>query len=191
MLAAYPIAFATAGLVTARHRDAGAGLVAVATSRPPRTRLLGSVTGFTIQRAVPPITAWVAAIVAYFLLIGALIALVLAFFDDNHQFADMAAGAGFAGLDSANGFGAALFSLLAIPTGLYATTRLAAMVADERARRWTQVFATDVSRIRLVCNEIAAATVGVALLHVLPGWLSGPGFDHRHPSRSGTHWPAR
>ena len=50
----------------------------------------------------------------------------------------MAAAAGFAGLDSANGFAAALFSLLAIPTGLYATTRLAAMVADEKARRWTR-----------------------------------------------------
>jgi ABC-2 type transport system permease protein len=169
VLAAFPIAFATAGLLTARHRDAGAGLVAVATSRTPRTRLLGSVSSFAIQRAVPPMMAWGAAIVAYFLLIGALIASVLGFFDANHQFADMAAGAGFAGLDSANGFAAALFSLLAIPTGIYATTRLAAMVADERARRWTQVFATDVSRIRLVCNEITAATVGVALLHVFAG----------------------
>ena len=31
------------------------------------------------------------------------------------------------------------------------------------------MFATDVSRIRLVCNEITAATVGVALLHVFAG----------------------
>ena len=59
------------------------------------------------------------------------------FFDANHQFAELAAAAGFAGLDSADGFAAALFSLLAIPTGLYAATRLAGLVADERARRWT------------------------------------------------------
>ena len=121
-----------------------AGLVAVATSRPPRTRLLGSVTGFAIQPRDSTDDGWAAAIVAYFLLVGALIASILEFFDANHQFAELAAAAGFAGLDSANGFAAALFSLLAIPTGLYAATRLAAMVADERARRWTPVFATDI-----------------------------------------------
>ena len=62
-----------------------------------------------------------------------------------------------------------LFGLLAIPTGLYAATRLARLVADERARRWTAVFATDVSRIRLVGTEIAVTTAGLALLHVIAG----------------------
>ena len=36
---------------------------------------------------------------------------------------------------------AALFSLLAVPTGLYAAMRLAAIVADEKAGRSTLLFA--------------------------------------------------
>ena len=117
---------ASLGCMTARHRDAGSGLVAVAASRPPHTALLGSVTGFALRRAIPPTIAWAVGIASYFVLVGALIASILEFFDANHQFAELAAAAGFAGLDSANGFAAALFSLLAIPTGLYAATRLAA-----------------------------------------------------------------
>ncbi len=169
VLTAFPIAFAMAGFLAARHRDVGAGLVAVATSRRPRSRLLGSIAGFAVRRTIAPTIAWAAGIAAYFLLVGALIASVLEFFDANRKFADMAASAGFAGLDSATGFAAALFSLLAIPTGLYAATRLATLVADERARRWTSVFATDVSRIRLMCNEITVVTVGVVLLHLVAG----------------------
>ena len=110
-----------------------------------------------------------AAIVAYFLLVGALIASILEFFDTNHRFADMAAGAGFAGLDSANGFAAALFSLLAIPTGLYATTRLAAMVADERARRWTPVFAAECHEFAWCATRSRRLPSVWSLLHVFAG----------------------
>ena len=138
-------------------------------SRAPRTTLLGSITGFAIRRAIRPTVGWAIGIAAYFLLVGALIASILEFFDTNRRFAELAAAAGFAGLDSANGFAAALFGLLAIPTGLYAATRLAALVTDERARRWTPVFATDVSRIRLAGNEIAVTTAGMVLLHVIAG----------------------
>ena len=176
VLAVFPIAFAMAGLLAARHRDAGGGLVAVPSSHPPRTRLLGSIAGFAIRRAVFPTAAWTVGIAAYFLLVGALIASIIEFLDTNRGFADMAAAAGFGGLDSANGFAAALFSLLAIPTGLFATTRFAAMVADERARRWTPVFATDVSRIRLACNELTVITIGVVLLHLVAAltiWAGG------------------
>ena len=108
---------------------------------------------------------WAIGIAAYFLLVGALIASILEFFDQNRRFAELAAAAGFAGLDSVNGFAAALFSLLAIPTGLYAATRLAAMVADEKARRWTPLYAAPVSRTRLAVGEIAVTTVGVVILH--------------------------
>lgn len=169
VLAAFPVALGLAALMTARHRDAGSGVVKLATRRRPRTALLGSIGGFAVRRAIGPTVGWATGIAAYFLLVGALIASILEFFDTNHRFAELAAAAGFAGLDSANGFAAALFSLLAIPTGLYAATRLAALVADERARRWTPVFATDVSRIRLLGTEIAVTTVGMVLLHVIAG----------------------
>jgi ABC-2 type transport system permease protein len=165
VLAVFVIALGTAALAVARHRDMGSGLVAVATRRPPHTALLGSIGGFAARRAMRPTVGWAAGIAVYFLLVGALIASILEFFDKNPRFAELAAAAGLAGLDSANGFAAALFSLLAIPTGLYAATRLAGMVADEKARRWTAVFAAPVSRVRLAVIEIGVTTLGVVGLH--------------------------
>ena len=141
----------------------------VPTQRAPRTALLGSALGFAVRRSIRSTTGWAIGIAAYYLLLGALIASILEFFDSNRRFADLAASAGFGGLDSANGFAAALFALLAIPTGLYAATRLAGMVADERARRWTPVLAAPVSRIHLACTEIAVVTAGVVVLHVVAG----------------------
>ncbi len=108
-------------------------------------------------------------IATYFVLFGALIASILEFFDTNRRFAELAAAAGFGGLDSANGFAAALFGLLAVPTSLYAAARLAALVTDERDRRWTPVFATDIPRIHLVGKEIAVTTACMLLLHVTAG----------------------
>jgi ABC-2 type transport system permease protein len=167
VLVAVPLLLALATVATARGRDLGSGVIAVASSRLPRTRLLGSIAGFAVRRAVRPTIGCAIGIGAYFLLVGALIASILEFFDENSRFAELAAAAGFAGLDSANGFAAALFSLLAIPTGLYGATRLAAMVADERARRQTALFATPTSRTRLLSTEIGVTSAGVLFLHVV------------------------
>jgi ABC-2 type transport system permease protein len=56
-----------------------------------------------------------------------------------------------------------------VPTGLYGVTRLAAMVADERARRWTALFSAPVSRMRLLCTEIGVTAAGVLALHAVAG----------------------
>lgn len=165
VMAGSAIVFAAAAVIAARSRDIGSGLVAVAMSRPPRTRLLGSIGGFAVRRGVRSTVGWAIGIAAYFVLVGALIASILEFFETNPRFAELAGAAGFAGLDSANGFAAALFSLLAIPTGLYAATRLASVVADEKARRWTSIFAAPIPRTRLATTEIGVTTVGVVVLH--------------------------
>ncbi len=163
------VAFGLAALSAARQRDVGRGLIRVATSRAPRTMLLGSLTGFAIRRAIRPTAGWAMGVIAYFLILGALIASILEFFDVNRRFAELAAAAGFGGLDSANGFAAALFGLLAVPTSLYAATRLAAFATDEKDRRWTPLFATSIPRIHLVDKEIAVTTAGMLLLHVCAG----------------------
>ena len=169
VLAGLAVGFAVAGMVAAVRRDVGGGLVALPTRRTPRTGLLGSVLGFAVRRTIRPTVGWTIGIAAYYLLLGALIASILEFFDSNRRFADLAASAGFGGLNSANGFAAALFALLSIATGLYAATRLAAMTADERARRWTPVLSAPVSRNHLACNEIAVVATGVVVLHVIAG----------------------
>ncbi|OBF37691.1 polyketide antibiotic transporter [Mycobacterium sp. ACS1612] len=174
-LAGFSIAFAAAALAAAGRRDVGSGLVTVTTRRAPRTRLLGSVGGFAVRRAIRLTVGWAAGITAYFLLRGTLIASILEFFEKNPRFAELAAAAGFGGLDSAKGFSAALFGLLAIPTGLYGAVRLSAMITDERARRWTPLFASPVSRTRLMRTEITMTTAGVLVLHAIAGLMMATG----------------
>jgi ABC-2 type transport system permease protein len=167
VLLGVPVVLTLAAIATARGRDVGSGVVNVATRRPPRTRMLTSIAGFAMRRAIRPTIGWVIGIAAYFLLVGALIATILEFFAANSGFAELAGAAGFPGLGSANGFAAALFSILAIPTGLYGVTRLAAMAVDEKARLWTPVFAAPLSRMRLACTEIAVVVGGVVVLHMV------------------------
>jgi ABC-2 type transport system permease protein len=163
VLGAFPIVLAGAALVAARDRDLGDGIVAVPDSRPPRTRLLQSIGGFALRRAGRTTLGWATGIAASFLLVGALLASILELFQTNRRFAELAAAAGVA--LSVNVVAATLFSLLAVPTGLYAAMRLAAMVADEEAGRWTLLFAEPISRVRLVSTEIMVTVGGVVALH--------------------------
>jgi ABC-2 type transport system permease protein len=165
VLGAFPIVLAAAALFAARHRDLGNGIVAVPNSRPPRTRLLQSIGGFALRRTGRTTLGWATGIVAYFLLVGATLAWLLQLFQTNPRFAELAAAAGLGGHKLANVIAAALFGLLAVPTGLYSAMRLAGMVADEEAGRLTLLFAQPISRARLVSAEIMVTVGGVAALH--------------------------
>ena len=168
VLSTFPVALAGATLFAASRRDLGGGLVTASTRRRPRTAMLRSPGGFAVRRATGATVAWALALGVYFLIIGSMLASVLQFLEANHRFGELAAAAGF-DLGSAEGFAAALFSLLAIPTGVYAATRLSTMVADERARRWTPLFAAPISRIRLGAVEVAVIGTAVVVLHVVAG----------------------
>lgn len=165
VLSVFAIVLAGAALVAARRRDLGDGILAVPDSRPPRTRLLQSIGGFALRRTWRITLGWATGIAAFFLLVGALLASVLEFFHTNRRIAELAAAAGISGFDSVNVFAAALFSLLPVPTGLYAAMRLATMVTDEKAGRWTLLFAQPISRVRLLSAEIAVTVGGVLALH--------------------------
>ncbi|WP_194833588.1 polyketide antibiotic transporter [Nocardia sp. XZ_19_369] len=156
---------ASAFAVVAR-RDLGGAVIVVSGTRAPRTRLLGSVAGFAVRRAAAPTAGWAVGIGAYFLLIGALISSILEFMDENPRFAELAATAGFGGLGSAAGFAAAMFALLALPAGGYAESRISAMVADEKARRWTALHALPLSRYYSAGTEIAVTVGGLVVLLV-------------------------
>jgi ABC-2 type transport system permease protein len=167
VLGAFPIVLAGAALVAARRRDLGAGIVAVPDTRPPRTRLLQSVGGFALRRGGRTTLGWATGITASSLVVGALLGSILELFQTNPRFAELAADAGIA--MSVNVVAAVLFSLLAVPTGLYAAMRLSAMVADEKAGRWTLLFAEPISRLRLVSTEIVVTVGVVAALHCSAG----------------------
>ncbi len=167
VLGAFAIALAGAALVAAHHRDVGDGIVAVADRRRPRTRFLRSIGGFALRRTGRITLGWAAGIAASFLLVGATLAWLLDLFEKNRRFAQLAAAAGLGGHNVANVMAAALFGVLAVATGLYSAMRLATMVADERAGRWTLLFAQPISRVRLLSTEVTATVGAVVALHCL------------------------
>ncbi|OBA78041.1 hypothetical protein A9W99_25320 [Mycobacterium sp. 1164966.3] len=164
VLGAFPIVLAAAALLAARHRDLGDGIVAVRNTRAPRTRLLQSIGGFALQRTARTTLGWAVGIAAYYFLVGAMLAYLLDLIENNKRFAELAAAAGLRGHELYL-IAAALFGLLAVPTGLYATMRLATMVVDEKAGRWTLLFAQPVSRVRLLCTETVITVGGMVALH--------------------------
>jgi ABC-2 type transport system permease protein len=165
VLGAFPIVLAGAALFAARHRDLGDGVVAAPDRRPPRTRLLQSIGGFALRRTARTTLGWATGIAAYFLLVGVLLPSIVQLFQTNPRFGELAARPGMGGHELVNVGAAVLFGVLAVPTGLYAAMRLAAMVAEEKAGRWTLLFAQPISRVRLVCTEIVVTVGGVVVLH--------------------------
>src|SRR5688572_29598434 len=96
-----------------------------------------------------------------------------AFLTDNPRFADLAAQAGFGGLGAVKGYLGTLYTLLAVPLGLFTAVRIGGFAADEAARRLTLLCAQPVTRIRLAGAEAAATAAGAALLAVVAaaaGW---------------------
>ncbi|MDG4801452.1 hypothetical protein [Micromonospora sp. WMMD980] len=174
VLALTAVALAAGALALAGRRDARDGLLAPATGRPPRLRLLGSVSAFAIRRLLRPLAGWSAAVGAYFLLIGMLADSLTGFLADNPRFADLAAQAGFAGLGTVRGYAATLFALLAVPVGAFTAVRLAALAAAETSGRLTLLHAGPVSRARLLGVEIRTTAAGAAVLGTVAGaaaWL--------------------
>jgi ABC-2 type transport system permease protein len=164
VLGAFPMVLAATALLAARHRDLGDGIVTVRNTRAPRTRLLQSIGGFALRRTVRTTLGWAMGIAAYYFLVGAMLAYLLDLIENNRRFAELAAAAGLRGHELYV-IAAALFGLLAVPSGLYATMRLATMVVDEKAGRWTLLFAQPVSRVRLMCTETVITVGGMVALH--------------------------
>ncbi|AGZ41141.1 ABC transporter permease [Actinoplanes friuliensis] len=171
LLILFTVAVALAGtvLAAAGHRDVGGGLVAAASGRRPRLRLLATVEGFAVRRLLRPLTGWALGIGAYYLLIGFTARSVTEFLADNPALADEAARAGFTGLGAVEGFAATLFALLALPVGGFAAVRVSALVAAETSRHLTLLCAQPVSRFRLLTAKLAATTGGALVLITVAG----------------------
>ncbi|NED55656.1 polyketide antibiotic transporter, partial [Micromonospora aurantiaca] len=153
-----------AALALCARRDVGAGLLRPPAGRAPRRHLLHSVPAFAMRRALRPLAGWATGVAAYFLLIGVLATSLTGFLEQNPAFADLAARAGFGGLDRVRGYVATLFALLAVPIGAFATARLNAFVAAEVAGRLTLLRAGPVSRVRLLAADVGSASAGAVAL---------------------------
>ena len=178
VLAAAAVALLVAALVVAARRDVGGGLVAPDSGRRPRMLLLGSVEAFAVRRMLPPLAGWALAIGAYFLLIGLIAESMTDFLADNPSFADLAGQAGFAALNTTEGYTATLFALLAVPVGGFIAVRLAEFAALETNRRLTLLAAQPLHRNRLLGAEVAATAGGaiaLATTAALGTWLGVTG----------------
>ena len=166
VLAAAAAALVAVAVVLANRRDLHGALVTAARPRRARTRLLGSVPAFAVRRLRGPLTAWVAGIGAFFLLIGLIARSMTTFLADNPVFAELAGRAGFAELGSVAGYAATLFALLAVPVGGFVAARIAALARAESARHLDLLLAAPVTRRRLLVAEAAVTAAGAVLLTV-------------------------
>ncbi|MDT5137254.1 MAG: polyether ionophore transport system permease protein, partial [Mycobacterium sp.] len=138
---------------------------------------LKSVGAFALRRAGRITLWWTIGIATYFFLVGTTLAWLLELFETNRRFAELAAAAGLGGHNLVNVIAASLFSVLAVPTGLYAAIRLGAMVADERAGRSTLLFAQPISRGRLMSTEMVVTAGGVVALHCVAAFAVWGGAE--------------
>ncbi len=163
VLLAACVACAAGAVAVAGGRDIRGGYLRSSSGRAPRTGLLGSVHAFAVRRLVRPLAAWTTGVGAYYLLIGLLAVSMTDFLSDNPRFAELASQAGFTGLATIEGYTATLFALLAVPAGVFAAVRIAALAADEAGGRLTLLYAQPLARATLLTSE-AAATLGGALV---------------------------
>jgi ABC-2 type transport system permease protein len=161
------LAVLTVGL--SGRRDSRAGLLAGRDVRRRGSGLLGSLPTLAVHRARRPVLGWGAGLAVYFLLIGTLSTTMLDFLRDNPGFAQLASAAGFSRLAGVQGFVAALFTLLAIPIGAFAASRMAAAAGDESAGRLSLLFSLPVARVRFVATEAGVAVGGCVLLAAVTG----------------------
>lgn len=133
------------------------------------SRLVASLHGLAAHRLRRPLVGWGLGLAAYFLLIGLLARSMTEFLSENPRFAEMAAQAGLAQLGSVEGYAAALFSLLAVPVGAFAATRISAGAADEAAGRLTPLYSLPVSRVRWAVVESGAVALACVLLAAAAG----------------------
>jgi polyether ionophore transport system permease protein len=174
-LAAMVSAVAGLAVLAAACRDLGSGVMTGSETRPGRFLLLRSVPGFAIRRVLPPTVGWATGLCVYFLIIGMLARSLTEFLIANPRFAELAAQAGFGGLASVQGYAAALFTLLAIPLGVFAASLLSHDAADEADGRLAAVFSRPLPRSRWALVQVAVIVVAVVGLAIAAGVATATG----------------
>jgi ABC-2 type transport system permease protein len=169
VLAVASFALCLAALMVSRRRDLGAGTIRATETRSPRTTLLQTLPRFAARRLLHGSLGWAAGIAAYYLLLGLLVLSATQFLNDNPRFAEMASESGFDSLGTVEGYAAAVFSLLAIPTSLYVASQIGADAADEYASRLTLLFSLPVSRLRWLASLALVVLLAAVVLTVLAG----------------------
>lgn len=180
VLAAIVLVVSAATVVAAGRRDAEAGLWSTTPTRPAHLFWMRSLPRFAARRGLRGLVGWSIGLGAYFALVGSLAGSMTEFLTENPRFAEMAAQAGVTGLDSVEGYTAALFGLLPIPVGIYAAASMSADAVDEAARRFALIFSLPVSRPRwaLIHAGVVATSCGLlSCVAAFAAWIGAQAAD--------------
>ncbi|SNR74706.1 ABC transporter permease [Blastococcus mobilis] len=175
VLAALAVVPAVIAVVLAGRRDVGAGLLGGRDTARSPSPLLRSLPGLCVHRVRRALVTWGVGVGAYFLLIGLLATAMTDFLEANRQFAELAVEAGFDELFTVQGYAASLFSLLAVPVGAFAASRIAASAADEVAGRLALLYSLPVRRARWAGTEAATVALGCVVLASVAGLATWAG----------------
>lgn len=152
------------------RRDVGTGLLAERLGRPAATARLTGMTALTTRRQLGAILSWGLGIVAMGAFVGLLAGALVDFIDSEPSLADVFP----QGPNGAAAGALAVYTVfLAVTTGAYAVTALAAARAEEVATRGAAVLALPVSRWRWLGSQTAVAALASVGIMVVTGLVMG------------------
>lgn len=175
---AIPASVATALGVTAialrTRRDFGAGLIAIADHRPPRTPLLSSPIRFAWRQARGVLAAWAIGLGLFSLMLGVLVQSVVEFFADEASFLESLESLGLDVTDLTSSFVGVMGVMLGVVMALYACWRIGAARVEEASGRLESTLGRPVSRWRWLGGHLILTVVSTVLVAVASGfgmWL--------------------
>ncbi len=157
-----------------RHRDQGTGLLSTSDSRPPRLAGLHSLTGFTVRSELPALTAWMAGVAPF--------ALVLGVISESVNGAGISpalrrelARVGSGSVTTPAGYLGFVFLIFVLVLSLFACSQIGAARTEELDGRLETMLAAPLSRARWLTDRLTVATVFAALLSLAAGALAWAG----------------
>jgi ABC-2 type transport system permease protein len=152
------------------RRDLGTGLLAERLGRPRASARLSGMVALTLRRQTGAIASWGVGIAVMGLFVGLLAGELVDFIAGEPQLAQLFP----TGPHGAAASALALYTVfLAVMTGAYAATAVAAARSEEVANRGAIVLAGPVSRVRWLGAQVGVAGVAAATIMLLTGLLMG------------------
>ena len=168
-LLAVPVAVISLAVLLRARRDQGGALLAADADRQPRLRMLGSPLAFGWRSNLGVLLAWAAGLVAFGLVMGALVGTMVEWLAQDQDYQRMFRQMGLDAALSSLGFLAVLASMFGLAIAVQVAWRVGAARAEEESGRAEAVLAHPVSRLRWLGGHVALAAAGGLLLALLSG----------------------
>jgi ABC-2 type transport system permease protein len=164
-----PFALLALAVRLRNRRDQGGALLASDADRASRLRTLGSPLAFAWRSNRAVLFAWAVGLVAYSLVMGALVGTMVDWLAKDQDYQRMFEQLGLDAALTTLGFLAVLASMLAVAIAVQVAWRVGAARAEEESGRAEVLLAHPVSRLRWLGGHVALAAAGGLLLMLLSG----------------------